>query len=154
MKENCASSYYFFEQEYYDYIIKEMSNNTVCFYSYTDGIMIGTAIFFYNDKYMHYHLSGLLKDYRNMASMNLLLNDAAVWASNRGIKFLHLGGGVSTTDSLFKFKKQFNKNGKLPFYIGRNIFNKKAYDELLNIRKKIDSNFNVNNAHFIQYRKE
>ena len=154
MEDNCASSYYFFEREYYDYLIKEMSNNTVYFYSYVDDIMISAAIFFYNEKYMHYHLSGMLKEYRNMASMNLLLNEAAVWAFKHGIKFLHLGGGVSATDGLYKFKKQFNKNGKLPFYIGRNIFNKKVYDELLNIRKKIDSNFNVKNSHFIQYRKE
>jgi hypothetical protein len=154
MLEKDASSYYFFKHEYYDYIIKEMNNNIACFYSCLDDIIIGAAIFFYNDKYMHYHLSGLLKDYRNMASMNLLLNEAAVWALNQGIKFLHLGGGVNKEDSLFKFKKQFNKNGKLPFYIGRNIFNKKAYQELLNIRKKVEPNFDVNNVHFIQYREE
>lgn len=154
MNENQANSYYYFEQEYYDYLIKEISDNTVYFYSYVDDIMISAAIFFYNEKYMHYHLSGTLKEYRHMASMNLLLNEAALWASNRGIKLLHLGGGVGATDSLFKFKKQFNKNGKLPFYIGRNIFNKKTYDELLDIRRKIDPNFDMNNSYFIQYRKE
>jgi predicted N-acyltransferase len=154
MKENQAGSYYYFEREYYDYLIDEMSDNTIYFYSYAEGRMISAAIFFYNEKYMHYHLSGTLKEFRYMASMNLLLNEAAVWASGRGIRQLHLGGGVGTTDSLFGFKKQFNKKGKLSFYIGRNIFNKKAYDELLDIRSKNDSNFDVNNSHFIQYRKE
>lgn len=154
MKQNQASPYYFFEQEYYDYLLKEMSNNTVYFYSYADGIIISAAIFFYNEKYMHYHLSGTLKEYRNKASMNLLLNKAALWASDHGIEYLHLGGGVGATDSLYIFKKQFNKNGKLPFYIGRSIFSQKAYCELLDIRNKIDPNFDINNSHFIQYREE
>jgi hypothetical protein len=154
MKDNSANSYYYFKREYYDYLIKEMSNNTVYFYSYVDDIMISAAIFFYNEKYMHYHLSGMLKEYRHMGSMNLLLSEAAEWASKQGIELLHLGGGVSAIDGLYRFKKQFNKNGSRPFYIGRNIFNKKAYDELLEARKKLDSNFDVNNSHFIQYRKE
>lgn len=154
MKENQASSYYYFKQEYYDYLIDEMSDNTIYFYSYVEGKMISAAIFFYNENYMHYHLSGTLKEFRHMASMNLLLNEAALWASDRGIKQLHLGGGVGAIDSLFGFKKQFNKNGRLPFFIGRNIFNKSAYDTLLEIRSKNDPNFDVNNSHLIQYRKE
>ncbi|MBC3805026.1 peptidoglycan bridge formation glycyltransferase FemA/FemB family protein, partial [Acetobacterium fimetarium] len=131
MKENNASSYYYFKQEYYDYLISDLTDNTIYFYSYVEDIMISAAIFFYNDKYMHYHLSGTRKEYRHLASMNLLLAEAALWASDRGIKFLHLGGGVGDmdSDSLFKFKKQFNRNGELPFYIGRNIFDIEAYNE-------------------------
>jgi len=154
MNENKASSYYYFGREYYDYLMNEMSDNIIFFYSYADGIIISAAIFFYNEKHMHYHLSGTLKEFRHMASMNLLLNEAALWASDHGIKQFHLGGGIAAIDSLFGFKKQFNKNGRLPFCIGRNIFNKKAYDELLDIRKKIDSSFDVNNSYFIQYRME
>lgn len=154
MKNNHAETYYYFERKYYDYILDEMASNTIIFYSYFEESIISAAIFFYNEKYMHYHLSGTLKEYRHMASMNLLLNKASLWASDHGISVLHLGGGVDQSDSLFKFKKQFNKNGELPFYIGRNIFSKELYDELLSIRKKNDENFNMNNSYLIQYRKE
>ena len=154
MKNNHAEKYYFFEQRYYDYLINEMADNIIVFYSYFEENMISAAIFFYNDKYMHYHLSGTLKEYRHMASMNLLLYKASLWASDRGISLLHLGGGIDHADSLFKFKKQFNKNGELPFYIGRGIFNQEMYNQLLCIRKEIDENFNMNNSYLIQYRKE
>lgn len=154
MKENQASSYYFFEQSYYDYLINEMSENTIYFYAYVKGRIVSAAIFFYNDKYMHYHLSGVQKEYRHMASMNLLLSEAAFWATERGIELLHLGGGVGDMDSLYKFKKQFNRNDDLSFYIGRNIFNLEAYNELLDIRERNDENFDRNNSCLIQYRKE
>ena len=66
---------------------------------------------------------------------------------------LHLGGGTGVTDSLFNFKKQFNKNGHLPFWIGRTIFDRAAYDDLLDIRQKLNPDFDKNNEYYIQYRK-
>ena len=102
---------------------------------------------------MHYHLSGTLMDFRPYAPTNLLLYSAALWASERGIKKLHLGGGVGTEDSLFNFKKQFNKKGRIPFFIGRTIVDREIYDYLLDLRKKSDPLFDKNNGYYIQYRK-
>ena len=57
-------------------------------------------------------------------------------------------------DSLFGFKKQFNKGGRLPFVIGRTVFDKAAYDHLLDIREKADPGFQRDNSRMIQYRYE
>ena len=70
-----------------------------------------------------------------------MLYEAAVWACENGIALMHLGGGLSENDNLFGFKKQFNKNGRIPFYIGRTIFIKPAYDYLLQIRKQLEPEF-------------
>jgi hypothetical protein len=64
-----------------------------------------------------------------------------------------LGGGLSENDSLFGFKKQFNKNGRLPFYVGRTIFIRSVYDYLLGVRKQLDAEFDPNNDFLIQYRR-
>jgi len=155
MDENHARKYYYFEKSYYEYIISNMSENTIFFYaSNENGEIISAAIFFFNDKYMHYHLSGTKKEYRSFASMNLILYEAALWANKNGIIQLHLGGGLNTDDGLFRFKYKFNGKGKLPFAIGRNIFSKKTYDYLLKKRFELDSNFDKNNGNLIQYRKE
>jgi hypothetical protein len=101
---------------------------------------------------MHYHLSANLAEYRTFAPTNLLLYEAANWGRENGLKALHLGGGLGVEDSLFHFKKQFNRQGRIGFCIGRNIFDREAYDKLLQLRKQGCSDFDVENSYYIQYR--
>lgn len=153
MKQDHAAAYYYFERKYYEYLIEHMQDNIEFFYSVYDGKRIGAAIFFYNQEYMHYHLSGLYPEYRTLAATNLLLYEAARWACEKGIRLLHLGGGMEADDSLFGFKKQFNKDGRLPFYVGRTIYNQNAYEKLLLMRKQADELFDLENNFMIQYRR-
>ena len=152
MKNNDADDYYIFKEEYFKDLVS-LKDNACIFYAMLDGKPISASIMYYNEKFMHYHLSGTHFEYRKYSPGNLLLYQAGVWASKRGISAFHLGGGMSPDDSLFGFKKQFNKNGRLPFYIGRTIFDEKAKEELLNYRKKADQNFDKENGFMISYRK-
>jgi len=148
-----AAPYYYFEKSYYNFLRKEMRKEMIFFYAQLNRKIIAASIFLYNSRFMHYHLSGTEESFRTLAPTNLLLYEAACWGSKRGIRFLHLGGGNSNEeDSLFAFKKRFNKNGQIPFYIGKNIFIPDAYQELLNHRHHSDLNFR-SNSYFIQYRK-
>lgn len=153
MARDHAASYYYFEREYYEYLIEHMGEHVEFFYSVYEGKYIGASIFFYNEEYMHYHLSGMYAEYRSTAATNLLLYEAALWAHDKGIRLLHLGGGMAAEDSLFGFKKQFNKNGRLPFYVGRTIFDKQTYEELMRLRKESDDSFDTENGFMIQYRR-
>lgn len=152
MKKNQASDYYFFEEDYFSYL-KQMKEEACIFYAMYEGKPISAAIMFYNDKYMHYHLSGSDIEYRNLASSNLLLYEAAVWASEKGIEKFHLGGGMYPDDSLFGFKKQFNRNDRTKFVVGRTIFMTEKYNELMSIRKELDEQFDMYNSNLIQYRR-
>ncbi len=147
-----ADEYYYFRREYYDYLKNNMSNNIKLFRCEREGQIISAAIFFYNNQFMHYHLSGTLSEARQYAPTNLMIYEAAMWANEHGIKELHLGGGNLPEDSLFSFKKKMNKNGRLPFYIGRTIIDKKGYQKLLEIRASMDNDFNIDNGYYIQYR--
>ena len=152
MKKNNANSYYFFSEKYFESLLR-MRQNAIIFYALYNGEIISGAIMYYNDRYMHYHLSGSYIKYRELAPNNLLLYEAARWASLKGIKQFHLGGGIEANDSLFGFKKQFNKNGKLAFVVGRTIFNYDLYDDLLKVRKISDPEFDIANKFMIQYRR-
>lgn len=152
MQNNDAEDYYYFENEYFDYLIREMEQNLIFFYALYEGIPVSASIFFYNHEYMHYHLSGTLPEYRKLAATNLLLSRAADWAAEHGIKKFHLGGGVGVDDSLLRFKKHFNRNGLLDFCIGRTIFDQKAFDKLVELRKKSDVRFDESRAFMIKYR--
>ncbi len=153
MAHDHAAAYYYFEREYYEYLIEHMGEHVEFFYSVYEGKYIGAAMFFYNGEYMHYHLSGMYAQYRSTAATNLLLYEAALWAHEQGIRLIHLGGGMEAEDSLFGFKKQFNKKGRLPFYVGRTIFDEQSYRELLRLRKEKDNSFDTENGFMIQYRR-
>ena len=89
---------------------------------------------------INYHLSGSVREYSSLAATNLLLYETALWGCDNGYKTLYLGGGVgSGEDSLFKFKKAFYRGEDLNrFYIGKCIFNKNKYDELVSMRTDLE----------------
>ena len=52
-----------------------------------------------------------------------------------GFETLHLGGGLgSREDSLFQFKKSFNRTSSNVFSVGKKCFNKEVYEYLVSIR--------------------
>lgn len=147
-----AEPYYYFKPEYYDFLRDTMGTETIFFYAKKDGRIIASTLFLYNDRFMHYHLSGGMTAFRKYAPTNLLIYEAACWGARRGIRQLHLGGGNGSEDSLFKFKRHFNEHGQLPFYVGRMIFDDDAYRELLRVRRTADFRFKPSDSFYIQYR--
>lgn len=152
MDRDGAREFYYFPKSYYEYVCQHMTDQTEFFYALKDEKIIAASVFFYSGSTMHYHLSGNYVDYRTYAPTNLILYEAANWGRSIGLKSLHLGGGLGAEDSLFHFKKQFNRNGRIGFYMGRNIFNYEKYQELLTKRKELDAAFDMNNTYYIQYR--
>lgn len=152
MKKNGAGEYYTFKNDYFD-SLKLMKDNVCLFYAMYENEPISGTIILYNQELAHYHLSGSRMGFRKYSPSNLMLYEIACWAHKKGIKKFHLGGGMSPDDSLFGFKKQFNKDGRVPFVVGRTIFDRKAYQELLEDRRKKDESFDINNGFMIQYRR-
>ena len=151
MNKDSADRYYYFSKDYFDGQ-SALRDHACIFYAMMDGRPIAGAIMYYNDRFMHYHLAGTYTEFRKYSPSNLLLYEAACWASEIGVKQFHLGGGIVEDDNLFGFKKQFNKNGRLPFYVGRTIFHEDSYQYLLRVRKKLDPSFNEHNNRMTQYR--
>ena len=139
MEKDDASDYYFFKQEFYESILEDLKYNSMWFYTKLDNMIASIAIFLYANGNMHYHLSASRKEYQNFAPTNLLLYEAALWGCRNGYKKMHLGGGVGAQeDSLYKFKKAFNRYNDSCFYVGKHIYNVDIYKELLEIREKIE----------------
>lgn len=153
MQRDDAGEFYYFPREYYEFLCREMGDNIEFFYASKDDKIIAAAIFFYGRQYMHYHLSGSLKEYGTYAPNNLLIYEAAKWGRERGCEKLHLGGGIQANDGLFHFKQQFNPSGRIGFFVGRNIFLPNAYKALLQVRKDVDNSFDMDNGFMIQYRR-
>ena len=153
MEKDNAEEYYFFGNAFYESIHRDLYDNYEMFYAVLNGEIIAMSIMLFANDQMHYHLSGSMIEYRNLAPSNLLLYKAAVWGCEQGYKTLHLGGGVgSGEDNLYKFKAAFNRNSDYQFSIGKEIFDQKKYDELVDLRVSQDKEFNQESQFFPLYR--
>ena len=153
MDKDHAEEYYYFGEAFYESVHRELNDNYELFYAVYDGRIIAISIMLYANKQMHYHLSGSMLEYRNLAPSNLLLYKAALWGNEHGFKTFHLGGGVgSGEDNLYKFKAAFNKNSDYQFSIGKQIFDQGIYDELVRIRRESDPSFDAYSLFFPLYR--
>ena len=153
MKKDYAEKYYFFEDAFYESIHRDLKDHYEIFYAEMDGQIIAMSIMLFAYDQMHYHLSGSMIEYRNLAPSNLLLYKAALWGCEHGFKTFHLGGGVgSGEDNLYKFKAAFNRNSDYQFSIGKEIFDQEIYKELVKIRKESDVNFDESSHYFPLYR--
>ena len=148
MDKDHADPYYYFDSGFYHSIQNDLKDNSTVFYAELNGQTIASSIMIYANGKMNYHLSGSLREYQHLAPSNLLLWKAAEWGNDQGFKTFHLGGGVgSAEDGLLRFKKAFYRGELCRYHIGKSIFNRKVYHELLASR-----NFNEKQAFFPEYR--
>lgn len=142
MDKDFADKYYYFEPDFYNSILDDLSQNAQIFWAEKDGIIIAASIILTANGKMNYHLSGSVKEYSSYAPTNLILYKTALWGCANNYKTLYLGGGVgSGADSLFKFKRAFYRGELNSFYIGKKIIDQNKYDELLAIRGNVEGTF-------------
>ena len=153
MEKDHAEEYYFFGDAFYESIDRDLHDNFEVFYAVLNGEIIAMSIILFANEQMHYHLSGSMTEYRNLAPSNLLLYKAALWGHEQGFKTFHLGGGVgSGEDNLYKFKAAFNRNSDYQFSIGKEIFDQEKYNDLVAKRVSRDKDFNKESTYFPLYR--
>lgn len=153
MEKDHAEEYYFFGDAFYESIHRDLYDHYEMFYAVLNGELVAMSIMLFANKQMHYHLSGSMIEYRNLAPSNLLLYKAALWGYEQGFKTFHLGGGVgSGEDNLYRFKAAFNRKSDYQFSIGKEIFDNEKYDELVENRVSNDKDFDKESKFFPVYR--
>lgn len=153
MDKDHAEEYYYFKEDFYRSLHEELSGHYEMFYATYEGKIIAMSIMLFANKQMHYHLSGSMIEYRNLAPSNLLLYKAALWGSKQGYRIFHLGGGVgSGEDSLYKFKAAFNRHSDYQFSIAKMVFDEEKYLALVEERAARDANFDRESKFFPLYR--
>lgn len=152
MDKDNADEYYYFNKNFYQSLLNDLKYNSLLFYAVFKGKIIAMSMIMFSNKRIHYHLSASEQEFLRYAPTNLLLYEVACWGANNGYEVFHLGGGLGgKEDSLYRFKKAFNRNEHNEFSIGKKIFNQEIYDELIGIRKD-DDKFDANTSFFPAYR--
>ena len=141
MKRNDANDEYFFSLEYFLAIKKTMTDNALFIFILKNDVVISAELVLLNTHVAYSFLGGTLEEYFLYRPNDYLKHILIETLKERGLSFFILGGGVSPDDGIFKYKRNFSKNGIYDFFIGKSIHNKEIYDFIIQQwKKKVDLN--------------
>ena len=150
MDRNNATDYYYFDDEYFNNILKYYKENLILVEAIYEEKTIAAGLYFIYKDIIHIHLSGTLNEYLFLSPAYVLRYAVTLWGIENGYKLIHHGGGRSNSeeDSLYLFKKNFARTYDGDFYIGKKIWNKDIYNKLCEMK-----NINQEESFFPAYRK-
>lgn len=148
MERDKARDFYFFSPEYFEKCLELFREHILYVEAIYHEKTIAAGFYFCYGSTIHAHLSGTLKEYIHLSPAYIIKYATAVWGKEHGYKLIHYGGGTSNSpeDPLFVFKSKFTKKTFFDFYVGRVVWNRRVYDELVEMTGKADSEY------FPQYR--
>jgi Acetyltransferase (GNAT) domain len=125
-----AAARYYYSRNYYTDFIRSTGFESLLLLARLNGKTAAGAIFTITSDVMQYHLAATANTFMRATPMKLLLDEARLLANQRGLKYLHLGGGVggSDDDSLFLFKSGFAKSTGM-FKVWRMVVDQQKYAE-------------------------
>ncbi len=126
-----ADDYYFFSNDYYYDLSKNLQGRLLLITAYEDEKAIASSLYTVCEEsgIMQYHLGGTLDDYRKLQPSKLITHVARDWGRRNNHKLLHLGGGLGAKlDSLYEYKKGFSSQ-ELSFRTFRLVVNPEKYAE-------------------------
>lgn len=153
MDRNEADAYYYFPDSYYEYIIKYLGKSVLEIQLVYENEIIASEMYFIEGDLMHAHLLGSSQKMLDLDAGALLEATAARWGHEHGYRYIHHGGGRTSAedDSLYTYKKKYGKNTEFDFYVGKKIWDKEMYDELVAKRER-ELNRKIDSDYFPKYR--
>ncbi|MGG2092735.1 peptidoglycan bridge formation glycyltransferase FemA/FemB family protein [Bacillus sp. S13(2024)] len=142
MDRNYAKEMYYFDADYFYNQANETSlyECYLLFAKYENQIIAGVMVLLgKKSQFSHYHLGASKTDFLHVRPNNILFDYMIKFCLKKGAKFLHLGGGYSEDDGLFKFKSSFTANNHYGYYIGSKIYDEAVYDNLCEVAAKKSS---------------
>ncbi len=135
MERNKALAYYYFDDSYFDAIIRDFKDEFILVNAFLDGKTVASKLCFISDQFIHCHLSGNLSEYFEYSPGYILEYATALWGSENNYTYIHHGGGRSNDpdDKLLQFKKNFGRHTEFDFFRGQKIWNPLIYKALCDL---------------------
>jgi lipid II:glycine glycyltransferase (peptidoglycan interpeptide bridge formation enzyme) len=145
-----AAQLYFFDRDYFHKFLRSEDFNAELLLAYQESVITAGAIFTTTKHIMQYHLAGTKSEFMKETPMKLILDEARLLGSDRGLKYLHLGGGVGGQDDdpLYRFKSGFS-DLNFQFSVWKYIVNNDIYEQLV---AKASSERSLSTGYFPRYR--
>lgn len=144
MKRVNAKKSYYFSKEYFKSMAtsEDFKSETLLAIDNESGETIAACQFIITNSIVQYHLSGTKNDFLHLTPTKLLINEMRLKATQKGLIYFNLGGGLGgrDDDTLFRFKSSYSKDFKT-FNLWKLIIDPKVYKDLV-IKKGINKNSN------------
>lgn len=151
MKRNGATSYYYFDKDFFEELHNHLEGKFAYAHGFLDGEMIGSFSVIYSGKYAYGFLGGALREYMNYGTSAFLQYELMDWLKGKGVEYFIIGGGYREKDSLYQYKRKFDLQGSYPFYIGKKIHDQELYRKQNKLREA-EGNFDPETNFFPFYR--
>lgn len=149
MERSDAENQFYFKKAFFEELMS-MDDNAIMFHVKFEEKIISTELVLYGTNNCYSYLGGTDSEYFYTRANDFLKYEIIKWAKEKGLKNFVLGGGYGSDDGIFQYKMNLAPDGIIDFYIGRKIFNKEAYQELVDIRSKgnVDMEKKLNDTSF------
>lgn len=155
MQRNGARDSYYFPKDYYIRLKMMFGESIRLFFARLDGHSVSASMFFMTGRIIQYHLSGTPAEFFHLNGAKIILDEVRRLGKEKGFTWLHLGGGVgSSEDNLYRFKAGFSKV-RQSFEVARMIVDQEKYDELCELRLEQKQNVDdllIKSNYFPAYR--
>lgn len=136
-RNNADNSFYFPKNSFEDFIKASCGESVFAFVYDENKRIISTELILTSYDTLFSFLGGTLLEAYNLRPNDFLKVSVINWGRENGYKFYTLGGGYGANDGIFNYKKSFFPNCIVDYKTGRWIIDKKNYDEICEVSKKV-----------------
>ena len=135
MERRSALSSYFFDEAYFRSFRELLGAQQSLIGVFLGDEMVAGGLMMRSGRWAHYHLGGSSARHLDLRPNNLFFYEAMLWARDRGVEALHLGGGYRGDDDLLRFKRGFGA-GRGVFAVGRAVHRRADYERLAALHRE------------------
>jgi serine/alanine adding enzyme len=115
---------------YFPAFLERLPDNARIVLAEHDGRVVAATLYLHDADDAYSYLGGADHDYQRLRPTNAVVHEMILWARERGIKRLVLGGGYGPDDGILRFKSSFSPLRR-EFRVYRRVHLRDAYDELV-----------------------
>lgn len=139
MDRRGAAEHYYFSREYFERIREDLKGQFAYFHALVGDAVVSTELVLVSADRVYSFLGGTDAAWFHVRPNELLKVEIMNWARRAGKREFVLGGGYGRGDGIYRYKLSFAPCGCAPFSIGCRIFNRAAYEQLVNSRRAFET---------------
>lgn len=133
MERSNAEKAFFFSESFF-HTLMAMDANASFFHVKSGLQIVSSELVIYGAKNAYSFLGGTDEGFFGLRPNDYLKFGIINWCREKGLGNFVLGGGYGCDDGIFEYKRAFAPNGIVNFHIGKRMFDKYVYEELVKLR--------------------
>lgn len=130
MRSIKAADFYYFNYNFFLSIILNMKDMAAMAITYLNNVAISAELVLLSKNLAFSFLLGTLREYYGYKANTFQHWQIVKYLFDEGVQVYSLGGGNTTNDNLYAYKKGFAKNCDNPFYIGTKVHYPDVYKQI------------------------